>query len=118
MIHGVEATGKTAVTTALLQASEIPHAIINCLECITGRHLLERIVFAVEDALALDEVDGETDRRRSAGRCENLNALVVELQRLLEGSRAKFVLVLDGVDRQREAPPSLLPALARLGQLV
>lgn len=62
------------------------------------------------------------------GRCENLSALAVQLQRLLstegfneeevEEGKAKFVLVFDGVDRQREAPPTLLPALARLGEIV
>ena len=30
----------------------------------------------------------------------------------------RFVLVLDGVDAQREALPSLLPALARLHEIV
>ncbi|KAK1078995.1 hypothetical protein LTR33_006765 [Friedmanniomyces endolithicus] len=30
----------------------------------------------------------------------------------------KFVLVFDGVDKQRESPPTLLPALARLGEYV
>ena len=51
------------------------------------------------------------------GRCENLSALTVHLQRLLKGQE-KFVLVFDGVDKQREAPPTLLPALARLGEFV
>ncbi|KAI4835260.1 hypothetical protein E4T45_10005, partial [Aureobasidium sp. EXF-8846] len=36
---------------------------------------------------------------------------------LLEGID-KFVLVLDGIDEQRDAAPTLLPTLARLGQLI
>ena len=51
------------------------------------------------------------------GRCENTSALVVQLQTLLEGEK-KFVLVFDGIDRQREAPPSFLPGIARLGEIV
>ena len=47
--------------------------------------------------------------------CENLAALIVHLQRLLK-DRPRFVLVFDGIDRQREASPTLLPALARLGE--
>jgi origin recognition complex subunit 5 len=43
--------------------------------------------------------------------------LVVHLQRLLKEG-PKFVLVFDGVDKQRDAPPTLLPALARLGEYV
>lgn len=33
-------------------------------------------------------------------------------------NRDKFVLVLDGIDEQREAPPTLLPAMARLGTII
>ena len=78
----------------------------------TGRHLLERTVAAVHQSLQ-SEGDGEDYNPR----CENLSALVVHLQRLLK-SEEKFVLVLEGVDKQREAPPTLLPALARLGEFV
>jgi origin recognition complex subunit 5 len=51
------------------------------------------------------------------GRCENISALVSHLQRMLEGNK-KYTLVFDGIDQQREAPPTLLPALARLGEFV
>lgn len=51
------------------------------------------------------------------GRCESLSSLSVILSRLLAHTK-KFVLVFDGVDKQREAPPTLLPALARLGEIV
>ncbi len=30
----------------------------------------------------------------------------------------RLVLVFDGIDRQKDAPPTLLPALARLGEVV
>lgn len=52
-----------------------------------------------------------------AGRCENISALAVHLQDLLK-DQERFILVLDGVDKQRDAPPTLLPALARLGETV
>lgn len=41
----------------------------------------------------------------------------MNLQKMLEG-KGKFVLVLDGIDRQREAPPTLMAALARFGEIV
>lgn len=43
------------------------------------------------------------------------------LASLSDGSsndKGKFVLVLDGIDKQREAPHTLLSALARLGEVV
>ncbi|KJZ78854.1 hypothetical protein HIM_01627 [Hirsutella minnesotensis 3608] len=33
-------------------------------------------------------------------------------------ARSRFVLVLDAIDRQRDAPPTLLPALARLSEII
>jgi origin recognition complex subunit 5 len=66
---------------------------------------------------------GKVDRRPYA-RTESLNTLAVSLGRMIEewdGLReegGKFVLVFDGIDKQREAPPTLLPALARFAELV
>ncbi|KAF2688935.1 hypothetical protein K458DRAFT_385096 [Lentithecium fluviatile CBS 122367] len=113
--HGLTATGKSSIIRAYLKVSGIPFAIVNSRECITGRHLLERIVASCLDAL--DDFDGGRIDRRPFARTENLSALAVNLQRLF-GGRAKFVVVLDGVDAQREAPPTLLPALARFGEMI
>jgi len=51
------------------------------------------------------------------GRCESISVLAVQLQQLLHRQK-KFILVFDGIDRQREAPPTLLPAIVRLGEIV
>ena len=57
-----------------------------------------------------------------ARRCETLAALDVELCRMLKytdrGDGFRFVLVLDAIDRAREAPPTLMPGLARLSEIV
>ncbi|KAF1952083.1 hypothetical protein CC80DRAFT_480102 [Byssothecium circinans] len=113
--HGLTATGKSSIIRAYLKLSKLPHAIVNSRECITGRHLLERIVAGCLDAL--DQHDGGRIDRRPYARTENLSSLAVHLQRMLEG-RGKFVLVLDGIDRQREAPPTLMAALGRFGEMI
>lgn len=100
---------------AYLTSSDLSHTIIRCQECVTGRHLLERTLTAVHEALPADGLD--RDPTSFNGRCENLGALAVHLQRLLD-KQDKFVLVFDGIDKQREAPPTLLPALARLGEMI
>lgn len=52
-------------------------------------------------------------------RCDHVSLLAVVLGDILaKAGCEKFVLVLDGVDRQREAGQTLLPALARLGEIV
>lgn len=123
VVHGISATCKSTVTQAVLSALDVPHAIVRCAECITGRHLLTKILWAALEAF------GKTDEweRFGKGKCEHVSTLVVLLGEVLasatttasEGRRAeKFVLVLDGIDRQREAPPTLLSALARLGEVV
>jgi origin recognition complex subunit 5 len=109
VIHGLEATGKTTITRCILETLEVPHAVVDSKECISGRQLLEKAVAAAVAAVA-DAVD------ETAGRCENLAALQVQLAALLETK--DLTLVLDGIDRQREAPPTLIPALVRIAESV
>ena len=99
----------------MLAAILTTHAIVRCRECITARHLFERTVIACRDAL--DEKERSSTFKNVDGRCESISVLTVQLQQLLQGQE-KFVLVFDGIDRQREAPPALLPAIARLGEIV
>ena len=100
---------------AVLEGLSVRHAIIRSRECITARHLLERTVIACKDAIG-EEVQSGTQRNID-GRCENVSVLVVLLRQILEGEK-KFIIVFDGIDGQREAPPYLLPAIARLGEIV
>ncbi|KAF2118782.1 origin recognition complex subunit Orc5 [Lophiotrema nucula] len=113
--HGLTATGKSSIIKLYLSLSGLAHAVVSSRECITGRHLLERTTSSCLDAL--DEHYDETNDRRPYVRTENISALAVNLAKMLEG-REKFVLVLDGIDRQREMPHTLLPALGRFGELI
>jgi origin recognition complex subunit 5 len=126
VIYGTEATGKSAVTSALLgELADQPqdnndedhfglkYAIVNSVEFITARHLYESVVAKVAQALAWDA---------APARCETVSQLAVELSRMLKYTSRpdtfRFVLVFDGIDRQRDAPHTLLPALARLAEIV
>ncbi|KAH8197880.1 hypothetical protein TruAng_007932 [Truncatella angustata] len=119
IIHGTEATGKSAITSALLSTlsedtdTDLTYAIVKSPECVTARHLFERTTGAVADALQW---------QGAVGRCEALAALTVELSKMLKyvqrGTDWRFVLVFDAIDRQKEAPPTLLPALARLSEII
>ena len=105
VVHGLEATGKSSITRLVLERLDVRHAIVDSKECVTGRQLLEKAVAAAADA-----VDG------TAARCETLAALQVQLSALLE--EKELVLLFDGIDGQREAPPTLIPALARIAESV
>ncbi|KAL9020085.1 MAG: hypothetical protein Q9185_002699 [Variospora sp. 1 TL-2023] len=112
VIHGTEASGKTLTINALLRSIDHPSAVIPSRECITTRHLLEQTLIEVQRALGDQE---EARQVEIDGRCESISAFAVQLQRLLQyRTKKKFILVFDNIDRQREAAPTLLPALARL----
>ncbi|KAL4884384.1 hypothetical protein BJY04DRAFT_225628 [Aspergillus karnatakaensis] len=120
VVHGISATCKSTIVSNVLAALEVPHAIVRSPECITGRHLLTKILWAILEAL------GRRDEweKFGKGRCEHVSSLAVLLGECLAPSPGfgkgveKFVLVLDGIDKQREAPPTLLSALARLGEMI
>ncbi|KAL1311105.1 hypothetical protein AAFC00_001310 [Neodothiora populina] len=113
--HGPEATGKTGLLSAYLQGSGIKHARISCVECITGRYLLERTLAACSDAVHSSQ-DANSESTVPT-KCESISSLASALEQLFDGLD-KFVLVLDGIDEQREAPPTMLPALTRLGMMI
>ncbi|KAL4872731.1 hypothetical protein BDV12DRAFT_182759 [Aspergillus spectabilis] len=118
VVHGISATGKSTIVSNVLAALEVPHAIVRSPECITGRHFMTKILWATLEAL------GRRNEweKFGKGRCEHVSSLAVLLGECLASSPGKevekFALVLDGIDNQREAPPTLLPALARLGEMI
>ncbi|KAJ5676113.1 Origin recognition complex subunit 5 [Penicillium macrosclerotiorum] len=118
VVHGVSSTCKTTIIRSVLSTLEVPHAIVRSSECITGRHLLTKILWNTLEAV------GRKDEweKFGKGRCEHVCTLAVLLDECLAArapeNKGKFVLVLDEIDRQREAPPTLLSALARLGEII
>ncbi|KAJ5386273.1 hypothetical protein N7509_008814 [Penicillium cosmopolitanum] len=118
VVHGISATCKSTIIRGVLSTLEVPHAVVRSSECITGRHLLTKILWNTLEAL------GQKDEweKFGKGRCEHVSSLAVLLEECLATrtpeKRGKFVLVLDEIDRQREAPPTLLSALARLGEII
>lgn len=135
-MYGTEATGKSAIVQGVLDALASPSGyptsnglrkdsteetlqftIVKSTECITWRHLLEKTVNSVAEAVAFEG---------AVGRRDSLAQFVIELGRVLNYAepnatnhgKGRFVLVFDGIDKQREPPPTLMPALARLGELV
>ncbi|KAI5787186.1 origin recognition complex subunit 5 C-terminus-domain-containing protein [Geopyxis carbonaria] len=109
VVHGLEATGKTTVLRKFLNATDSSFTWVPCNECITVRHLTERIAATVSEALSNVE---------NHPRCENISVLAVYLQRILDISGTKHFLVLDRIDRQRDAPATLLASLRRIGEMI
>lgn len=115
VIHGVKSTGKTLTISSVLESCNARHAVVQSADWVDSRELLEAAVSAIANISKKENeehVDIDID-----GRCESISVFVVQLQLLLEG-KGNTILVFDGIDRQREPWLTLLPAIARLGEVV
>lgn len=131
VVHGVKSTGKSLTISSLFKScnqkkNNIRHAIVRSADWLDSRELLQAVLSAVvniskEENMKKNVVDRDTDidtdNTDGRRRCESISAFVVQLQLLLEG-KGKTILVIDGIDRQREPWQTLLPAIARLGEVV
>ena len=116
IVQGLEGTCKLRTVSAVLDECEVPHAIVKCEECLSLRHLLSKILSTCTETIASEGDPGVWNIHD--GRAESINSLSVSLQTLLRGREKDFILVLDGIDRQRGLNQMSLPALARLSDIV
>lgn len=116
IVYGLQGTGKLLTVRSVLEARQNTHAVVKSRECLSLRHLLSKIYTACVTAVCQGEDDGAEEAYNS--RSETVNALCVNLQRLLQGKGKDVVLVLEGLDKQRGLNPNTLPALARLSDIV
>ncbi|KIX09151.1 uncharacterized protein Z518_00229 [Rhinocladiella mackenziei CBS 650.93] len=111
--YGLEYTDKTEVIVNVLEKSGIQYAVIKSRECLNQRHLLSKIFAACVSALAQESQIEQYDK------LDSINALLGNLRRIFEqNSGGKFVIVLEEIDRLKQAGQTLIPALARLGDQI
>jgi origin recognition complex subunit 5 len=101
------------VIVNVLQKKGIPYTLLRSRECLTQRHLLSKIFASCVSAFEQESQIEQYDR------IDSINALLGNLRKLFErvGQR-RFVVVIEGIDRLKQAGPTLLPALARSGDQV
>ena len=75
-IYGHSATGKSLVVNSTLQTLQLPHALVNCVECQTQRNLCESALNQIAGVEPSSENNYEV-----FSRCDNMNDFV----RLLKG---------------------------------
>jgi origin recognition complex subunit 5 len=110
--YGLDQTDKLAVISTVLEAQSLRHVVVRCRECLSQRHLLVRIYAAMFTA-SRSAADAE-----AYDRIDSINSLAVALEKLFRTTHQRIILVLDGLDKQKGSSPTLLPALARLGDTV
>ncbi|KIX94096.1 uncharacterized protein Z520_10122 [Fonsecaea multimorphosa CBS 102226] len=117
-------TGKTTTIISVLESRNLQYGVIKSHECLSQRHLLSKIFAACISAFHGDDDHQLEDH--GFDRTDSINALLENLRRLFEHSAKKkrFVAVIedaDAVATKGQGPgggQTLLPALARLGDLV
>ncbi|EXJ93972.1 hypothetical protein A1O1_02365 [Capronia coronata CBS 617.96] len=111
--HGLENTSKTDVIVRVLERRGFLHTVLRSRECLSQRHLISKIFAAALQAFGLDS------RAEQFYKVDSINALLENLRKLfsqLDGTR--LVVVLEDIDKLKQAGPTLLPALARLGDQI
>ncbi|XP_043824230.1 origin recognition complex subunit 5 isoform X2 [Dromiciops gliroides] len=113
-IYGHRASGKTYVMETLLKTSELPHVIVNCIECFTSRILLEQILNH------LNCLNSSKDESTSHIACDSFNDFVRLFKKVTQDQGVDdqtVYIVLDKAEYLREMEANLLPAFLRLQEL-
>ncbi|XP_030072882.1 origin recognition complex subunit 5 [Microcaecilia unicolor] len=114
-IYGHTATGKTYVMKTLLEVLELPHVIVNCIECFTSRLLFEEILSQLNShCTTLEKAFSFCER------CDTFNDFVrlykqVTLDQDLKNQTV--YIVLDKAEHLREMDVNLLAGFQRLQEL-
>ena len=117
VVHGLEETHKTDVVTAVLEARRLRYVLVRAGECLSVRHLVGKLFAGCLRTLGCESDAEEYET------VDSINALAVCLEKLFRKRPAeKVVVVLDGIDDMKATSTNLgttlLPALARLGDVV
>ncbi|RMZ79772.1 hypothetical protein DV738_g3206, partial [Chaetothyriales sp. CBS 135597] len=110
--YGIEPTHKLEVIAAVLVARQVRHVIVRCAECVSARHLLNKIFTACLTLL------GRQDEADEYERVDSVNALAINLERLFRKQETRIVLVLDQLDSLMTASQMLVAALVRFPDMV
>ncbi|XP_068962660.1 origin recognition complex subunit 5-like isoform X1 [Petaurus breviceps papuanus] len=113
-IYGHTASGKTYVMETLLKTSELPHVIVNCVECFSSRILLEHILNQ------LNRLSSSEDECAPYITCDSFNDFVRLFKKVTQDQGVDdqtVYIVLDKAEYLREMEANLLPAFLRLQEL-
>ncbi|KAK5058602.1 hypothetical protein LTR84_010865 [Exophiala bonariae] len=114
--YGLEQASKLAVITGVLRARNLKSSVVRSKDYLSQRHLLSKIFSTCVYALGREAQIEQYDK------VDSLNVLLGNLRKLFEpvetGQKEQLVLILEDIDKLKQAGPTLLPALARLGDQI
>ncbi|SZF03338.1 unnamed protein product [Blumeria hordei] len=132
VLHGLEATGKKSAAKLVLDhlskdnhnvtkndrvnsGDSLRYTFLNIAEYIGSRHLFEQTIGLIAKTLESERVPGLVG---------NISEFAVEIQLLIEEwnsgitGRKRLVLVFDGIDKMQDPLPTLIPAIARMAEMI
>ncbi|KEF54678.1 uncharacterized protein A1O9_09120 [Exophiala aquamarina CBS 119918] len=114
VVCGLEQASELAVVTSVLEARKLKSVVVRSKDCLSQRHLLSKIFATCVHGL------GQQSQIEHYDKVDSLNALLGNLRKLFEraGHDQRLVLILEDINKQKQAGPTLLPALARLGDQI
>ncbi|XP_053571088.1 origin recognition complex subunit 5 [Bombina bombina] len=114
-IYGHTGTGKTYVLQTMLSVLELPHVIVNCVECFSPRLLFEQILNQLHNHCPSAE-----NEYSSYERCDTFNEFVRLYKKATSSHDLQdetLYIVLDKAEHLREMDANLLPGFLRLQEL-
>eukprot|EP00049_Salpingoeca_infusionum_P011146 m.192208 g.192208 ORF g.192208 m.192208 type:complete len:575 (+) comp14851_c1_seq5:895-2619(+) len=115
-VYGTTATGKSTVVQSVLEATQVPFAMVSCIETYTPRLLYEQVLNALSG-----ELPGAPNLYTGYARCDSMRAFLPLLAEVIDKRACPHhttYIVLDDCDRLRSMNPAILAAFLRLSELV
>ncbi|KAL4226958.1 Origin recognition complex subunit 5 [Mactra antiquata] len=114
-LYGHTSTGKTLVVNTLLKSLQVPHVLVNCVECYSQRYLYEHILNNINHGEKVS-----TKHYDDLMKCDNMNDFIRLIKQVLEEKKLlnqTLYIVLDKAERLRDMESNILPAFLRLQEL-
>ncbi|XP_041109987.1 origin recognition complex subunit 5 [Polyodon spathula] len=112
-IYGHAATGKSLVTQTLLRELQLPHALLNCVECFTSRLLFEHILNQL-----YAHSPSPDNEFSSHTRCDSFNDFIRLYRQLADLHQQDTTYIVTEAEALRDMDANLLSGFLRLQELV
>ncbi|KAG7169872.1 Origin recognition complex subunit 5-like [Homarus americanus] len=111
-MYGHSGTGKTLVTTAVLERLGVLTSHVNCIEFYNSRVMYETILNQLSGT-----VPTSNNNYSSYASCDNLGDFVGHIRNIGSKTKQRMAIVLEHSERLRDCDANILPVLCRLQEL-
>ncbi|XP_039264436.2 origin recognition complex subunit 5-like [Styela clava] len=115
-MYGHASCGKSVVLESIMEYYELPHVVVNCVECYTTNILYQEVLRGLYFHSKADDARSEFVPPK---KCENTNDFVRFLKKMLTSffPNETTYIILSKADRLRDREVNLIPALLNLQEI-